>query len=1075
MDSQTSPSTLTSVPPPAPRSQAPSPVAEPSGEASKTRRAPKAAKTPKAAKAPKAAKPAGKGLNAEISFKLPKLSKRTKAPVAPEVVPAEIFDIEAEAPVAAPFVDTAPPAYAAPPVHAEAAIVTDDAARAGLNTPLTAPSPTTIGLLVGFVVGYVILSMWGLQLRDANGVTPWFPAAGLAVAAVTLGGRQFLPATFVASLIASAIDGGDPSVWFALSVIMTVGYGTAGLVLRRVLDPARPLTRVSDAWWLIGVAVVAAPLLVSLVFTGAIVALGTIPASAYGDVVRPFLLGDALGVTSVAPGMLVAVAGFRRYGLRGALPGRDFLKPEALGAILLLLALTPAVYLGGGADLRALATLPLCWLALRFGVPGAVLGGFAWSASSALLLSTFAQDETFSGLQAFLLTGTMLAVIVGTVVSERERDQRELRHLAMHDGASGLPNETRLLELLDHEIVTSRGREITMLVIRFAGLRQVATALGNSDIDNLVGLLTTRLAAISGGEAQLARPAFDRFAILTTSADQHRRQAIAEQLIEELTVPLAVDSREVFVDPRVGITVCLPGEQADAVLAHADHAADIASAADGKRIAYYDAAIERAHRDRVELTEDLRVATERGEFLLAFQPIVTAKEGRVVAAEALLRWVDKKRGPVSPMDFIPVAESTGLILPIGRWVLNEACRRAAAWPHVAGQPIDVSVNVSPIQLMDEGFVDDVRAALEHSHLAASRLRIEITEGIVLEDIERTILRINQLKEMGVETMLDDFGTGHSSLAWVQRLPVSCIKIDRAFVNDIAVDGIDRAIVHASLYLSRALGTETIAEGVETEAQREQLIRMGCQKLQGYLFARPQPADVFPDWLAKQRAAVESGRAPHRAAAPVSAAGARAISGPSVAGGARAAGVAAAPMPRSRAAVPTQEYAVAAAAPQYAAAAAAPPQYLATTAAPAPAPVAPAPIAAPAPQYAAAPVAPAPQYAAAPVAPAPAAPYAPAPAAPYASAPVAPAPHAAAPAPAPHYAAPAPQQAPPAHYAAAPQHAAPAPQHPAAAVAPQYAAAPAAAPAPQYAPAPAQHVAPAPAHGLAAVPDPRAAA
>ena len=302
----------------------------------------------------------------------------------------------------------------------------------------------------------------------------------------------------------------------------------------------------------------------------------------------------------------------------------------------------------------------------------------------------------------------------------------------------------------------------------------------------------------------------------------------------------------------------LPGEAADVVLAHAVHAADVAAVADGNRIGYYDATMERAHRERQELTEDLRVAVERGEFLLAFQPIVTAKEGTVVAAEALLRWVDKKRGPVSPMDFIPVAEETGLILPIGRWVLNEACRRATTWPHVAGRPIDVSVNVSPIQLMDEGFVDDVAEALERSGLPASRLRVEITEGIVLEDIERTILRIHQLREMGVETMLDDFGTGHSSLAWVQRLPVSCIKIDRAFVNDVAVDGIDRAIVHASLYLSRALGTETVAEGVETEAQREQLIRMGCQKLQGYLFARPQPATVFPDWLAKQRARAQAG-------------------------------------------------------------------------------------------------------------------------------------------------------------------------------------------------------------------------
>ncbi len=199
-----------------------------------------------------------------------------------------------------------------------------------------------------------------------------------------------------------------------------------------------------------------------------------------------------------------------------------------------------------------------------------------------------------------------------------------------------------------------------------------------------------------------------------------------------------------------------------------------------------------------------------------------------------------------------MAEETGLILPIGRWVLDEACRRAAQWPHVGGQPIGVSVNISPIQLMDDGFVDDVRAALARSGLPAERLRIEITEGIVLEDIDRTIQQIHQLREMGVETMLDDFGTGHSSLAWVQRLPVTCIKIDRAFVGDIAEDGIDRAIVHASLYLSRALGT-----GPSPRASRPRpSASNSCAWLPeapGLPLRAPQPADVFPDWLAKQRA------------------------------------------------------------------------------------------------------------------------------------------------------------------------------------------------------------------------------
>ncbi|MBO9532614.1 MAG: EAL domain-containing protein [Solirubrobacteraceae bacterium] len=708
-------------------------------------------------------------------------------------------------------------------------------------------------LIAAMLAAYVILAIWGMQLAGPEGFTDWFPAAGLAVATVALGGPRFALVPFLGTLIATPVTAPNASLTATLVVAstLTAAYTAGGLALRGSLDLDRPLSRVHDAWLLIGIGTVAVPVAAAAATLGGLIVTGN-PAtwSSTGE----FILGDALGIATVTPVMLMASAAWRRKPhLASLFPTQILLRPEAIGAMAVLVFVTPTIFIIGGEDLRAIAVLPLCWMALRFGVVGAVLGAFTWSASSAVLLTFVGQRPELGGLQGFLMTGSMLALIVGAVVSERERTQRELTHLAMHDQASGLPNETKLLDLLAEELHDAPGREVTTMLVRFAGLRQVAANLRREDTDQLIGLLVEQLGAIAGPRALIARPGFDRFAVLITGATNERRQQIAERIADELSAPLRVESLEVFVDPRIGITVGLVGEAPDAILAHADHAADTATGGDGQRIGYYDAAIERARRERQELAEDLRLATERGEFLLAFQPIVTAKEGRVVAAEALLRWVDRRRGPVSPADFVPVAEETGLILPIGRWVLNEACARATQWPHVAGQAIGVSVNVSPIQLMDDRFVDDVRHALERSGLPAERLRIEITEGIVLEDIDRTIQQIQRLRDMGVETMLDDFGTGHSSLAWVQRLPVSCIKIDRAFVGDIAQDGIDRAIVHASLYLSRALGTETVAEGVETEAQREQLVRMGCQKLQGFLFARPQPADVFPDWLAKQRA------------------------------------------------------------------------------------------------------------------------------------------------------------------------------------------------------------------------------
>jgi EAL domain-containing protein (putative c-di-GMP-specific phosphodiesterase class I)/GGDEF domain-containing protein len=712
-------------------------------------------------------------------------------------------------------------------------------------------------LAAAFLAGYLLLVWWGIQLSNASGVTSWYPPAGLAIAAVTLGGRPWIAVTLVAALMGGLLHGIDHvSMWLLGAAIKAAVYGGAGLALRARIDPCRPLVHVSDAWWLIGIGIVAAPVASAVLTVGGMALLGLVPVDASSvEMIRTWILGDALGVASIAPGVIFTAAIARRHGYGKTIPGREWHSLEVLAALLLLVSVTPAVYFGAGDNLLALAALPLCWLALRFGVPGAVIGSFTWGASSALLLAFGTHEGNYSQLQACLLTGTMVSLIIGAVVSERERSQRQLHHFAMHDPASGLPNEPSLLMLLDDTLESADAHQVTTMLIRFAGLRQVGSALRGQDTDQLVALLGQELRTIVGPDALIARPGYDRFAVVMLAIDSGQRQWVAQQIIERTSAPMSVAGREVFVDPRVGVTVAVPGESAAMILAHADTAADVAEVAQGRRVSYFDASTERAQRERQELTEDLRTAVERGEFQLAFQPIVTAKEGRVVAAEALLRWVDQRRGNVPPFDFVPVAEETGLILPIGRWVLNEACSRATQWPHVGGEPIAVSVNVSPIQLLDEGFVDDVAAALERSGLPARRLRVEITEGIELQDIERTISMIHQLRGMGVDTMLDDFGTGHSSLAWVQRLPVTCIKIDRAFIKDIASDGIDRAIVHASLYLSRALGTDTVAEGVETEAQREQLIRMGCQHLQGYLFARPQPAAVFPDWLAKQRALV----------------------------------------------------------------------------------------------------------------------------------------------------------------------------------------------------------------------------
>lgn len=706
------------------------------------------------------------------------------------------------------------------------------------------------------VLGYAGFAIWGMYLAGPSGLSTWFPAAGLATAAVARGGIRFalvplIGTLAVAPLPAVAMTGLDAAL---IGLATSAGATAGGLVLRAQLSPERPLASVRDAWLIIAIGAAVVPVIAASLALVGTVATGLGPLSTGWITARELLVGDAVGTLTVTPLLLVGAAAWKRHGgPLGLLPPVEMFRGHGLIAVAALIALGPAIFAVQISDMRAIGVLPLCWLALRFGIVGTVVGTFTWSISSAVLLSVAGPRPELASLQGFLITGTTLSLLIGAVVSERLRTQSELRFIAMHERVTGLPNETHLLELLDSALRLAGSREVTTMLVRLSGFRPVAAHLRPEEQAQLLEQMIGHLEAAAGPAALIARPGFDRFAVLFSGGSPQRRSQIAERIADELSNPLAVGGREVFVDPRIGVTVARTGESPEAVLAHAHHAADAALVGTSERVGYFDAETERLQREREELAEDLRLAVEQGDFLLAFQPIVTAKEGVVVGAEALLRWVDQRRGPVSPADFVPVAEETGLILPIGRWVLGEACRRAAQWPHVAGSPISVSVNISPIQLMDDGFVTDVSAALERSGLPANRLRIEITEGIAMEDIDRTIAQITQLRDLGVETMLDDFGTGHSSLAWVQRLPVSCIKIDRAFVNDVAVDGIDRAIVHASLYLSRALGTETVAEGVETEAQREQLVRMGCQKLQGYLFARPQPADVFPVWLERQRA------------------------------------------------------------------------------------------------------------------------------------------------------------------------------------------------------------------------------
>ncbi len=514
-------------------------------------------------------------------------------------------------------------------------------------------------LLAASLAAYVLLAMWGMQLAGPTGFTDWFPAAGLAVAAVALGGPRFVVVPFFGTLISTPLTMADPSLAATVftGLVLAATYGAGGLLLRRALDHEHPFARVQEAWVLIGVGTVGVPVAAAVLTVGGSIGLGTLPATAASwSTIGSFILGDALGIATIAPTMILAGSVWRREPrLVNLVPSAMLSRPEAIAALTALVVATPTLYVVAGEDLRAIAVLPLCWLALRFGVivPSRVRSP---GPSPAARCSPSSRPAS---------TSSSLASRVPADGHHPGPDRRcrGVRARA-HAARAALPRDAR-----PGQRPSERGAASQHPERHAAGeprprgygdaraLRRPAAGDGQPPAGRHEPPRRTarRTAERHRRPVGAARPSgFDRFAVLITGATPERRQQIAERIADELSAPLPVgDSREVFVDPRVGITSALPGEAPDAVLAHADHAADTASASDGHRVGYYDAAIERARRERQELTEDLRLATERGEFLLAFQPIVTAKEGRVVAAEALLRWVDRRRGPVSPADFVP--------------------------------------------------------------------------------------------------------------------------------------------------------------------------------------------------------------------------------------------------------------------------------------------------------------------------------------------------------------------------------------------------------------------------------------
>ena len=452
--------------------------------------------------------------------------------------------------------------------------------------------------------------------------------------------------------------------------------------------------------------------------------------------------------------------------------------------------------------------------------------------------------------------------LIGSVVtfidiSERKQAEAELHRLAYYDSLTGLPNRILFNDRAHQALIDAERRNhfVALMMLDMDRFKVVNDTMGHEAGDALLCEIAARLQRCIRKTDTVSRLGGDEFALLLTDVTDIQHVAHLAQLVQaQFTTPVVIDGREIFSSASIGV-VLYPTDtvDVDSLLKFADSAMYHAKESGRNNYQFYSKAMTASAQGRLHLETELRRAVERGELLLHYQPQVDARNGRITGVEALLRWRDSAGEYISPAQFIPLAEETGLIVPIGKWVLETACGQLKRWHDAGHEDIVMSVNVASRQFRDLLFHDTVKQAIASSGIPADALELEITESILLENSEDTRHTLQEIKALGASLAIDDFGTGYSSLSYLKRFPIDRVKIDQSFVRDLATDSEDLAIVKAIIALARAMRLQVIAEGVETAEQLALLTREDCHDYQGYFFARPMDAESLTALLSSQSA------------------------------------------------------------------------------------------------------------------------------------------------------------------------------------------------------------------------------
>jgi len=573
-----------------------------------------------------------------------------------------------------------------------------------------------------------------------------------------------------------------------------------------------------------------------------------------GHVVGVFCFGLIVGRSAVESAEGAAIVGV--FALLAATDPARRRFVSAMTAIGLVSASAVLVALSGGLIemhfhffvMVGILTLYQDWLPFLLAIGFVVLhhGVFGTLDPSAVYDHHDAVSHPFTW--ALIHGGFVLAASAVSVVAWRLNEEQAFR-----DALTRLPNRALFQDRVGHALARAgrRAHVLSVLFVDLDGFKGVNDSLGHAAGDNLLCLVAERLKACIRPADTVARLGGDEFAVLIediTSKDEAKK--IARRVLDAVAAPFVIGGREVTVTASVGVAFNESVETVDSLLRNADVAMYVVKDTGRARYKVFAREMHTAVVSRAELAHQLRVACEEQQFTLHYQPIVALDTGTTTSVEALVRWQHPTRGLLSPDDFIDVAVDTGIIVNIGSWVLDTACRQAHQWrQQYPGLPLTMSVNLSPVQVLQPNVVETVQNALTTSQLPANALVLELTEEVMVKDGSVAHTRLNQLKTLGIQLAIDDFGTGYSSLNYLRRLPVDILKIDKSFVDGLTAGPTESAFSKLIVEFAHTLGLRTVAEGVEHEDQAAILRRFGCHLAQGFLFARPASASAIGDLLA----------------------------------------------------------------------------------------------------------------------------------------------------------------------------------------------------------------------------------